>query len=145
MLGTYDLRRVAEVARAAAGVSRGTVGFAFVDDERMADHHHRFLGKNTTTDVLSFPASDAGGSVSTTMDPDEDVATYWGDVMICTDQAARQARDLVHPYLYELTVLALHGVLHLLGYDHTSDSGTMSRLEHALRPRCVAAEAETAT
>lgn len=138
VLGSCKLRQVAEVARGCAGGDGGTIGFAFVDDVRMADHHLRFLGKDTTTDVLSFPVSDVACSLTTSPPLDDARAAYWGDVMICTDQAARQARDLDHPYRYELIVLALHGVLHLLGYDHTSDDGTMSRLERALRPRCVA-------
>ena len=54
--------------------------------------------------------------------------------MICSDQAARQAVSLGHSYLHELGVLALHGLLHLLGYDHTSDEGEMRSLELRLRP-----------
>ena len=138
------LRLVAEVAGSTNGEDAGTIGFAFVDDMRMTDHHRRFLGKETTTDVLSFPVASGQqlGVAAKRERPTDSTpgdSMYWGDVMICTDQAARQARQLRHPYLYELTVLALHGALHLLGYDHTRDGGTMSQLEFALRPRCMAA------
>ena len=139
VLTASNLRRVAEVAQAYAGRGTGTIAFAFVDDARMTDHHRRFVGKDTTTDVLSFPVDDGAAPDTKAVRAGAGDATYWGDVMICTDQAARQARELGHPYPYELSVLALHGVLHLFGYDHASDGGTMSRLERALRPRCVSA------
>ena len=139
VLAASNLRRVAEVARACGDRGTGTIAFAFVDDALMTDHHRRFIGKDTTTDVLSFPVNDGALLDTKAMRPDAGDPEYWGDVMTCTDQAARQARELGHPYLYELNVLALHGVLHLFGYDHTSDGGTMSRLERALRPRCVSA------
>ncbi len=139
VLPASRLRRVAEIAGACGSDDVGTIGFAFVDDARMADHHRRFLGKDSTTDVLSFPSAIGQPSGGVADQEAADDSAYRGDVMICTDQAVRQARELGHPYPYELSVLALHGVLHLLGYDHTCDGGTMSRLEHALRPRCAAA------
>ncbi len=140
MLTAHQLVRVTEVARRSAGLPIGTIAFAFVDDALMTDHHGRFLGKDSTTDVLAFPIDDEARSVAPAADDASAEYPYWGDVMICTDQAARQAGELGHPYLYELTVLALHGALHVLGYDHTSDGGRMSRLERSLRPLCIAAE-----
>lgn len=141
------LRRLDAVVRVAGLTVRGclgTVGFAFVDDAGMARHHGRFMGDPTTTDVLSFPdeiaAEDEAEQVGAGgIEADAPEFPYWGDVIICTDQAVRQARSLRHPYRYELAVLALHGVLHLLGFDHTRDHGQMRRLEHALRPRSVVA------
>lgn len=126
VLGVRALRRVAEVAFKAAGRGPGAVGVAFVDDEQMTVFHSDFLHKPTTTDVLSFPGAADG--------VDDDDPDYRGDVVVCTDQAARQARELGIPYHAELVVLTLHGVLHLLGYDHTCDGGVMTRLEEALRP-----------
>jgi probable rRNA maturation factor len=81
-----------------------------------------------TTDVLSFPAEERepGGEIDL------------GDVVICTDQAARQAAAAGRGYLRELEVLALHGILHLLGHDHERDHGEMARLERRLRPRVAA-------
>ncbi len=139
VLPARQLGQVVDVARRFVGGSLGVVAFAFVDDARMTDHHQRFLDRDCTTDVLSFPVDEDERSAMPAGSDDANEPRYWGDVMICTDQAARQARQLGHPYPYELTVLALHGTLHLLGYDHTSDGGIMSRLEHSLRPRCVAA------
>ena len=62
-------------------------------------------------------------------------ARFLGDIVIATGVARRQARERRHAYRTELRVLALHGLLHLLGYDHDDpgDRGTMARLEARLR------------
>jgi len=129
VLGGEVLRRVAEVAFVATGHGPGALGVAFVDDKEMTVFHRDFLDKATTTDVLSFAA--------VADEVDDDDPDYCGDVIVCTDQAARQARDLGIPYQAELVVLTLHGVLHLLGYDHTRDEGEMTRLEESLRPTAL--------
>lgn len=141
-LSPERLQRVVEVAREAelaAGrpdPAAGAVGFAFVDDNEMVGMHERFRGQARTTDVLSFP--DELGAAAGAGPLRDAGPVYWGDVIVCTDQARRQAGELRHPYMYELLVLALHGVLHLLGHDHTRDGGEMVALEEALRPRCTA-------
>jgi probable rRNA maturation factor len=56
-----------------------------------------------------------------------------GDIVIARGVAKRQARDAGHSELTELKVLALHGLLHLLGYDHERDDGQMERVERRLR------------
>ena len=99
VLGARALRCVADVAFAGTGRERGALGVAFVDDGQMTSFHHDFLQSATTTDVLSFPGVD------------DDEPDYLGDVIVCTDQAARQSRDLGIPYHAELVVLTLHGVL----------------------------------
>ncbi len=99
---------------------RGTVTIALVGDAAMRRLNRRFAGKDRVTDVLSFPSGAVGGVL--------------GDIAIATGLARRQARDAGHTYTEELRVLALHGLLHLLGYDHHGDDGTMARVE--LRLRC---------
>jgi probable rRNA maturation factor len=121
-LAAWQIDTVAKVAFAEAGRS-GTLGVAFVDDSRMAAYHEQFMGDPSTTDVLSFPAAD------------EDA--YLGDVIVCTDQAVRQAAELGLPYVAELVVLVLHGCLHLVGYDHEVDNGVMTRIEERLRPQVL--------
>lgn len=120
VLAPVALERIAQVVGERTDGPTGSAGVAFVDDGRMTEFHDRFMNDPSTTDVLSFP--------------DDDDEEYWGDVVVCTDQALRQARELGHPYHLELAILVLHGLLHLRGFDHTVDRGDMRRLEEALRP-----------
>ena len=133
------LAQVRSVAATALGVERGGVGFAFVDDRAMSGYHQRFMDDPATTDVLSFPASSGSAEADEVVPPDviSEADGYWGDIIICTDQAARQARHLGHPYDFELLVLAMHGTLHLLGLDHETDDGEMRRLERRLSARLL--------
>ena len=91
---------------------------AIVSDARVRALNRKFRKKDRATDVLSFPSEEPG---------------YLGDVVISSGIAARQARAAGHPLATELRVLALHGLLHLLGYDHERDDGQMARLERRLR------------
>jgi probable rRNA maturation factor len=90
------------------------------DDEELRQWNAVYRGKDEPTDVLSFPA--AGGS-------------YLGDLAISADRARAQAAALGHPPQTEMAILLLHGLLHLLGYDHESDRGQMRRLETRWRKR----------
>ena len=108
------LRRIAP-ARA-----RGTIAVAIVPDTRVRALNRQYRKKDKTTDVLSFPSDERG---------------YLGDVVIAAGVARRQAKAAGHSLQTELRVLALHGLLHLLGYDHERDDGRMSRVEHRLRAR----------
>ncbi len=63
------------------------------------------------------------------------VPVWLGDVFIAVGVAVRQAREARHSLRTELRVLALHGLLHLLGHDHARDDGRMARLERRLRRR----------
>jgi probable rRNA maturation factor len=125
---------------------QGDVAVALVTDAQVRKLNHLYRHKDTPTDVLSFPA-DGPASASGLRDPRAasrgsripDSAsrhgTHLGDVVIATGVARRQARDAGHSYATELRVLALHGLLHLLGYDHDSadDCGRMARAEARLR------------
>jgi probable rRNA maturation factor len=86
--------------------------------------------KDYATDVLSFPA-DPALAEATAGHP------ALGDIVIATGVAKRQARDAGHSHQTELRVLALHGLLHLLGYDHEApdDNGRMRRAEIRLRKK----------
>ena len=80
-----------------------------------------FRGKDHATDVLSFPAAEKGA--------------FLGDIAISLGRARAQARDFGHSVEYEVQILMLHGVLHLMGYDHESDSGAMARAEKRWRTK----------
>ena len=116
------MRRVVEGAAAALDVS-GEVALVLTNDRAVRPLNARYRGKDKATDVLSFPGE--GGE------------TGLGDVLISVETAARNAKGLGRTLLQELDVLALHGFLHVLGYDHETDDGTMDRLELRLRRRLL--------
>lgn len=101
----------------------GDVRVEIVGDEAMAAAHAEYLDIEGTTDVLTF---DLTGGASATHDADgaaiDSAAPLDVDIMICVDEARRQASELGHPVEHEMTLYALHGVLHALGYDDTSDA-----------------------
>jgi probable rRNA maturation factor len=79
------------------------------DDTQLQQMNREYLGVDSPTDVLAFPASDT--------DPDSG-ALYLGDVLISIPQARAHAQVAGHPLASEVQLLIVHGVLHLLGYDH---------------------------
>ncbi len=89
-------------------------------DDALRRANKQFRGKSESTDVLSFP-------------DDEDERL--GDLLISAARAQRQARDYGHSVDDEVKTLVLHGLLHLLGYDHEADRGEMKREEERLRKR----------
>lgn len=113
--------------QAAPRRARGVVSVALVRDEQIRRWNRHYRGVDAVTDVLSFPA--AGGPTAAMP---RGVLPVLGDIAIATGQARRQARRLGHRYSDELRVLALHGLLHLLGYDHDRDDGRMAREERRL-------------
>ncbi len=117
------------LSRVAPASARGEVALAVVSDRHIRRLNENFRGKDQPTDVLSFPHA------SRTSHPAH--PAHLGDIVISADTARRQARDAGHAYVTELKVLALHGLLHLLGYDHhaRSDRGRMARLERRLRAK----------
>jgi probable rRNA maturation factor len=116
--------RVPGLAAWLAGVAparaRGEVSVAFVSDARVRALNRGYRAKDAPTDVLSFPAEEPG---------------FLGDIVIASGVARRQARRAGHGFGVEARVLALHGLLHLLGYDHEhdDDGGRMRRVEARLR------------
>ena len=111
---------VSWLASIAPSRARGTVTVAIVSDARVRALNRQYRRKDKVTDVLAFPSGERG---------------HLGDVVIAAGVAARQAREAGHTLATELRVLALHGLLHLLGYDHERDDGRMARLERRLRRR----------
>ena len=116
------LRRLLEGAAQALGVS-GEVALVLTRDPAVRALNARYRGKDKPTDVLSFPGP--GGTVGL------------GDIVVSVDTAERNARRFGRSLQRELDVLALHGFLHVLGYDHETDDGTMDRLERRLRRKLL--------
>lgn len=103
----------------------GTFSVAFVSDRRMKELNSLFRGKDATTDVLSFPHE---------ADEFETHEQHFlGDIVISAEQAAKQADENGLSMELEIKQLILHGVLHLCGYDHETDSGEMNARELELR------------
>lgn len=94
------------------------VSVELIGDARMRQLNHRYRGRDTTTDVLAFAMRDAPGPFSELL----------GDVVISIPRAAKQARERGHTVTHELAVLLIHGILHLLGYDHERDEREARRM-----------------
>ena len=105
-------------------VENKSATIAFVSDRKMRELNKQFRGKNFTTDVLSFPF---------TVDEYDLEADNLGDIVISVEQAERQARENDLTLENEIKQLILHGILHLCGYDHETDTGEMNRRELELR------------
>lgn len=116
------------LARLLSPAARGEVALAIVGDATVRRLNRTYRGIDRVTDVLSFPSGEPAG-------PGPGDGPFLGDVVIARGVAARQARAAGHSTAVELRVLALHGLLHLLGYDHERDRGEMAHLERRLRRR----------
>jgi probable rRNA maturation factor len=134
------LSRVAPVRRPSA------VTVAVVSDARVRALNRSYRRKDSATDVLSFPSGlqapgsglQGRGPRSGVLRPKPVVRSpkpdgFLGDIVIARGVARRQARAAGHGERTEWRVLALHGLLHLLGYDHETDNGTMAGVEARLR------------
>lgn len=101
-----------------------SVTVSFVADPKMRKLNKVFRCKDSTTDVLSFPFAS---------EKFENNYVFLGDVIISAEQAQKQAGENKIDIELEFKQLILHGILHLLGYDHETDSGEMNNLELKLR------------
>ncbi len=99
---------------------------AFVSDRKMRELNKQFRGKNSTTDVLSFPFE------ADDFEPQENTL---GEIVISVEQAERQATENNLTLENEIKQLILHGILHLCGYDHETDNGEMNTKEIELRDK----------
>jgi probable rRNA maturation factor len=117
------------LARVAPRRARGMVSIALVSDSRARMLNRKYRRRDYETDVLSFPSA---GIASVDVPAGE---RFLGDIVIARGVAARQGRAAGHGEGTEIRILALHGLLHLLGYDHERDNGTMRRVEERLRRR----------
>ena len=124
-----DTKAWAEFAAKAAdalGQKQSSATIAFVSDKTIRQLNRQFRGVDKATDVLSFPAELRTGTGT---------GTVLGDIVLARGVAGRQAREHGHTLQTELRILALHGLLHLIGYDHedVNDRGRMRRAEDRLR------------
>ncbi len=119
-LSETALQRFLARAVRAAGLG-GVVNVLVTTSRELQALNVRFRGKDKPTDVLSFaPLPGLAPGLA-------------GDIVISAEIAAKNARLLGHPAAQEVKILALHGILHLAGYDHEADRGAMARKEMRLR------------
>ena len=106
------LRETAQKALPQTNMENLRLNLILADDAYITNLNHKFRGRDWPTDVLSFPF------------PEQELPTeekIWGGIYISVDRAATQARDYGVRLEDEVRRLIIHGILHLLGYDHQSD------------------------
>ena len=96
------------------------VSISFVTDEAIAELNEKYRGKTGPTDVLSFECDGVDDDLSA-MTLAEDPVYELGDVVIAPDVASRQTREFGTTFEEEISLLLVHGLLHLCGYDHIED------------------------
>jgi len=138
-----DLERFLARARRALRLAPDSLTVCLVTDAEIARWNRAYRGKPKPTDVLSFPSDDnhprrtelrrshARRRGLSSASPSS--ASYLGDIAIAPAVARRNARRFGRTFDDEIRILILHGILHLMGYDHETDTGEMDRREQRLR------------
>jgi probable rRNA maturation factor len=104
------VQRAVRATLEAEGVGDGELGVIFVDEQQMAELNDAYRGKHGATDVLSFP-------IDSREDVPEGLPRQLGDLVVCPSLAASEGTPIA--------TLLVHGVLHLVGWDHETDEGEM--------------------
>ena len=151
IVNTSRLSEYVGELRRALGLGRRDCNVCLVSDREIRRLNALYRGKDRATDVLSFPwdapqpqahsrtrssgARHRQARSSADTRRESEFKNHLGDIVISVETAKRNARQEGHSTLNEIRWLILHGLLHLVGYDHESDQGEMVRLELALRTR----------
>jgi len=148
-LAAQPLREFLRKTQRELKIANSEITIAFVSDAEIARWNENYRKKKGPTDVLSFPATTGAiqkgqakangakkaeilGDIATapkTSEPPD----ILGDIAIAPETAKRYAKKNGRSLDAEIRVLMLHGVLHLMGYDHENDAGQMNRIEQKLR------------
>jgi len=120
------MRRAIAAAVATLSTPAAELAIVLTDDAAMRLLNRAWRGVNAATNVLSFPNRSIGGE-----------AASLGDIVLAYETVAAEARKERKPFAHHLAHLAVHGFLHLLGYDHgrARDAATMERLEREILRR----------
>ena len=123
------LRRAIAAAAAIVSTSGGELAIVLTDDSAIRALNRQWRRKDTATNVLSFPSKEPGAALGT--------PRLLGDIVIAYETTEREARDEHKPFGHHLAHLAVHGFLHLAGYEHEADdeADAMERLETAILAR----------
>lgn len=123
-LSRQELVRVVEAILDSLGLDGASLELTLVDDREIARLNTEFMGCPGPTNILSFPASEGGGS---DIGPDSDnAAEYLGELALSVDTLAREAHLYGQPPLVHLARLLAHGILHLAGHDHGEAMDTLT-------------------
>lgn len=126
----FEPRRLKEFERALSSLAESDckllVEMTLVGEEEIRSLNREFRSCDRVTDVLSFPAMEGIKNeylrtAEHPLETDEEGRLFLGSVAICTARAKEQAREYGHSYERELFYLAVHGILHCLGYDHEEE------------------------
>ena len=120
-------REFAAGALEVIGAGHGDATIVFVSDAAIRKLNRQFRGKDSVTDVLSFPSQPEAFET--------DAEANLGEIVISLNRAQAQAKENGLTLVNEVEQLILHGLLHLCGHDHETDNGEMNRLELKLRKK----------
>jgi probable rRNA maturation factor len=120
---TLELEACVNAIAAELNIDSGELAVRIVDEEFMRHTNASFRKKDAITDVLSFPPA-------WPQSPDQ---PHLGDLLICWPRTLEQAEELGQSPEVEFRFLVLHGILHLVGYDHESDRGEMLALQNKIQ------------
>ena len=117
---TMEAAAVAALGGEGIDPDLASISVSFVDREEIRKLNSQYRGVDKETDVLSFPAFEAG-KIPAEMELEEGEELALGDVVICEDVCKEQAKEFGHSEEREIIYLFVHSVLHLLGYDHETE------------------------
>ncbi|MBT2569091.1 rRNA maturation RNase YbeY [Planococcus sp. ISL-110] len=113
------VQKILEHAAKEEGLGQSEVSVTFVTNEMIRDINREYRGKDQPTDVISFAMEELGEGETAIIGSPE--PRMLGDIIISLDRTKEQAADYGHSFERELGFLAIHGFLHLLGYDHMTE------------------------
>ena len=134
-LATRPLREFLRRTQRELKIADAEITVAFVSDAEIAKWNESYRNKKGPTDVLSFPATTGASHALRAKKNGAQPVEILGDIAIAPETARRYARKNGRSLKTEIRVLILHGVLHLMGFDHETDTGQMNRMEQKLRLR----------
>jgi probable rRNA maturation factor len=129
----HDLNQFFARAMKEVRLPKDAASVCLVTNAQIAKWNTVYRGKQKPTDVLSFPVGSALKRNRTAKSPHSSSIRYLGDIAIAPLVARRNARLYGRTFDEEMRILILHGILHLMGYDHETDTGQMERREQQLR------------
>lgn len=120
-----------EKAIAQFGIDQADLSIALVDDKQMCDIHEQYLGDNSTTDVVTFSLLEDDEQLPGKADEPDSMGRIDGELIVCVDEAQRQAQQRGNELRHELLLYIVHGLLHLMGMDDTraDEAAMMHRRE----------------